>query len=64
MFQYEQYYDAEDGCSLITTFDSTIQSYMERGLEDMVAKYGAKYGATGTRIPVRFWPLRPTPPTI
>lgn len=50
MFQYEQYYDAEDGCSLITTFDSTIQSYMERGLEDMVAKYGAKYGATGIAL--------------
>ncbi len=48
MFQYEQYYDAEDGCSLITTIDSTIQSYVERGLEDMVAKFGAKNGATGT----------------
>ena len=47
MFQYEQYYDAEDGCSLVTTIDSTIQSYVERGLEDMVNRYGAKNGATG-----------------
>ena len=47
MFQYEQYYDAQDGHSLQLTLDSVIQSYVERGLEDMVAKYGAKNGATG-----------------
>ena len=29
------------------TIDSTIQYYVERGLEEMVAKYGAKNGATG-----------------
>ena len=47
MFQYEQYYDAENGDSLVLTIDSTIQYYVERGLEEMVAKYGAKNGATG-----------------
>ena len=47
MFQYEQYYDAEDGHSLQLTLDSVIQSYVERGLEDMIAKYGAKNGAAG-----------------
>ena len=47
MFQYEQYYDAQDGYSLQTTLDATIQSYVERGLEDMVHKFGAKNGATG-----------------
>lgn len=47
MFQYEQYYDAEDGHTLQLTLDSTIQYYVERGLEDMLAKYGAKNGATG-----------------
>ena len=47
LFQYEQYYDAEDGDSLVLTIDSTIQYYVERGLEEMVAKYGAKNGATG-----------------
>ena len=47
MFQYEQYYDAEDGHSLQLTLDSTIQYYVERGLEDMIAKYGAKNGAAG-----------------
>lgn len=47
MFQYEQYYDAENGDNLQLTIDSTIQYYVERGLEEMVAKYGAKNGATG-----------------
>ena len=45
--QYEQYYDAEDGNSLQLTLDSNIQSYLERGLEDMIAKYGATNGAAG-----------------
>ena len=47
MFQYEQYYDAEDGYSLQLTIDSAIQSYVEKGLEDMISKYGAKNGAAG-----------------
>ncbi|MDE7262809.1 MAG: stage V sporulation protein D, partial [Oscillospiraceae bacterium] len=53
MFQYEQYYDAEDGCSLQTTLDATIQSYVERGLEDMVHKFGAKNGAAGVVLDPR-----------
>ena len=47
LFQYEQYYDAEDGNSLVLTIDSTIQYYVERGLEEMIAKYGAAGGAAG-----------------
>lgn len=47
LFQYEQFYDAEDGNSLMLTIDSTIQYYVERGLEDMIARYGAKSGAAG-----------------
>lgn len=47
MFQYEQYYDAEDGNSLRLTIDSTIQSYLESGLEDMIARFDAANGATG-----------------
>ena len=47
MFQYEQYYDAEDGNSLQLTIDSTIQSYLESGLEDMIARFDAANGATG-----------------
>ncbi len=52
MFQYEQYYDAENGNSLQLTIDSTIQYYVERGLEDMIAKYGAKNGAAGVVMDV------------
>ena len=47
MFQYEQYYDAEDGHSLELTIDRYIQYRVEQGLEDMVARFGAKNGATG-----------------
>ena len=45
MFQYEQYYDAEDGHSIQTTIDSNIQSYVERGMADMISEFGAKNGA-------------------
>lgn len=47
MFQYEQYYDAEDGNSLQLTLDSNIQNYLERGLADMISKFGATNGAAG-----------------
>ena len=47
LYQYEQYYDAENGENLYLTIDSTVQYYVERGLEEMVAKYDAKNGATG-----------------
>lgn len=44
MFQYEQYYDAEEGHSIQLTIDSNIQSYVERGLADMISEFGAKNG--------------------
>lgn len=47
MFQYEQYYDAENGHSLQLTIDRTIQYYVERGLADMLAKYDAAKGGAG-----------------
>ena len=47
LYQYEQYYDAENGNDLVLTIDTVIQSYLERGLEEAVAKYGVKNGATG-----------------
>ncbi len=47
MFQYEQYYDAQDGHSIQTTIDSNIQYYLERGVSDMVSQFGAKNGACG-----------------
>ena len=50
MFQYEQYYDAEEGHTIQTTIDSTLQYYLERGLEDMTAEFGAKNGACGIML--------------
>ncbi len=47
LFQYEQYYDAEDGHSLQLTIDRTIQYYVERGLADMLAKFDAEKGGAG-----------------
>lgn len=53
LFQYEQYYDAQDGHSLELTIDSNIQYFLERGLADMVSRYGAKYGASGVVLDPR-----------
>jgi len=47
LYQYEQYYDAENGKSLVTTLDANVQSCLEDGLESMLTKFGAKNGGTG-----------------
>ena len=45
--QYEQYYDAENGDSLMLTLDVSVQSCLEKGIESMVDKFGAKHGGAG-----------------
>ncbi len=47
LFQYEQYFDAQNGDDLVTTIDTTVQYYLEKGIEDMVDKFGAANGAAG-----------------
>ena len=47
LYQYEQYFDAQDGCSLYTTLDTTVQYYLEKGLADLEARFGTGKGATG-----------------
>ena len=47
LYQYEQYYDAENGKNLVLTLDSNIQYYLEKGIESMATKYDAANGATG-----------------
>ncbi len=47
LYQYEQYYDAENGKSLVLTMDVEVQSYLEKGLESMIDKFDAANGATG-----------------
>jgi len=44
---YEQYYDPENGNSLVLTLDSNIQYYLEKGIESMMEKFNAKNGAAG-----------------
>ena len=52
LYQYEQYYDAEDGNDVYLTIDSTIQYALERGLEEAVLKYDVKNGGTAICLDV------------
>ncbi len=47
LYQYEQYFDAENGDSLVTTLDKTVQYYLEKALEELESRYGTGVGATG-----------------
>ena len=47
LYQYEQYFDAQDGCSLQTTIDTTVQYYLEKGLASLESRFGTGKGATG-----------------
>ncbi|MBE6934909.1 MAG: PASTA domain-containing protein [Ruminococcaceae bacterium] len=40
-FEYEQYYDAEDGDSVVLTIDSVVQGYLEKALESAKENAGA-----------------------
>ena len=47
LYAYEKYYDAEHGSDLVLTLDTTVQYYLESGLEELVNKFDAAEGATG-----------------
>ena len=47
LYQYEQYYDAKNGDSLVSTIDTTVQYYVEQGLQTLEDKFGTGHGATG-----------------
>lgn len=47
LYQYEQYYDAENGDSLVTTLDTTVQYYLEQGLQTLENRFGTGVGSTG-----------------
>ncbi len=53
LYRYEQYFDAQDGCSLNTTLDTTVQYYLEKGLAELEARYGTGKGATGIVMDVK-----------
>ena len=52
LYQYEQYYDAENGEDVYLTIDTTIQYYLERGLEEAAMKYDVKNGGTAIALDV------------
>ena len=47
LYEYEQYFDAKNGDELVTTIDTTVQYYLEKGIEDMIDKFDAQNGASG-----------------
>ena len=47
LYEFEQYFDAHDGNSLVLTLDSTIQYYLEKTLKECVYKYDVKEGGMG-----------------
>ncbi len=50
--KYEEYFDAEDGSSITTTIDSTIQYYMEKHLQQAVTDYDIQNGAAAIAMDV------------
>ncbi len=50
--QYEDYYDATDGNSLVLTLDSTIQYFLEKNLEQAIADYDIKNGGIAIAMEV------------
>ena len=47
LFQYEQYFDAENGSDLVLTLDINVQIALEKGMESMLSKFDAAKGGTG-----------------
>ena len=47
LYTYEKYYDATDGNSLVLTLDTTVQYYLEKNLEEAVARYDVQNGTFG-----------------
>ena len=50
LYTYEQYFAAKNGSDLTLTLDTTIQYYLEKGIESMVDKFSAANGASGIVI--------------
>ncbi len=47
LFDYDQYFDAENGNDLMLTLDINVQIALEKGIEAMLSKFGAANGGTG-----------------
>ena len=53
LYTYEQYFAAKNGSDLTLTLDTTIQYYLEKGIESMVDKFSAANGASGIVMDAR-----------
>ena len=47
LYTYEQYFAAKNGGDLTLTLDTTIQYYLEKGMEAMIDRFSAANGASG-----------------
>ena len=47
LYEFEQYFDAQNGDDLVLTIDTTIQYYLERTLEEINSKYDVAEGGMG-----------------
>ena len=52
LYTYEQYFAAKNGGDLTLTLDTTIQYYLEKGMEAMIDKFSAANGASGVVMDV------------
>ena len=50
---FEDYFDAEDGRSIVLTIDESIQYYLEKHLEEAVEEYWCEGGAAGIAMDVK-----------
>ena len=46
-FSYENYVSSQEGCSVITTLDMTVQACLEKRMEEAIARYDVQNGAFG-----------------
>ena len=47
LYNYETYYEATDGSSLVLTLDSTVQYYLEKNIQSAMEEYMVENGAFG-----------------
>ena len=47
LYPYEKYYKASDGNSLVLTIDTTVQTYLQKQMQDAIDRYDVLNGAFG-----------------
>lgn len=52
-YSYEKYVEATPGCSVVLTIDATVQSILEKQMENAIARYDVQNGAFGIVMNVK-----------